>query len=128
MAQGVSTVTLAVTTTGSSGSATGTAVSPAINGFLLDLYFDFHASAPATTDVTVSYTTPADGNIIVLTNTNTDVLHMPRKQASDNAGAAISGVYDCYPVDGTLTVSVAGCDALTAAVTVRARYYKVLSV
>lgn len=117
--------TVTVTTTGSAGSATGSATSSALNGLLLDIYFDFHADAPgATTDTTVAYGTPGGGNILVLTNTATDVLHAPRKQASDAAGAAISGHYDQYALSGTLTVSVAGCDPLTGAVVARIRYLR----
>ena len=101
-----------VTTTGSAGSATGSATSNAINGFIIGVLFDF-TSAAATTDTTLAYASPAGGNIIVLTNANTDVLHLPRKATSDSAGAAISGGYDVYPVAGTLTLSVAQGDAAT---------------
>ena len=120
----IATETLTVTTTGGAGSATGSAVSGALNGFLLDVYLDFHASAPATTDTTLAYTSPANGNILVITNSATDALHAPRKQASDAAGAAVSGVYDLYPLNGTITLSVAQSDALTGAVTARVRYLR----
>lgn len=116
--------TIRVTTTGSAGSATGSASSGALSGFLLDCFFDFHASAPATTDTTVAYDEPDNGAIIVLTNTATDALHAPRKQASDSAGAAISGIYDLLPLNGRLTVSLAGSDPLTDAVVVRVRYLR----
>ena len=118
----IRTETVTVTTTGSAGSATGTSTSNQMYGFLLDIYFDFHASAPATTDTTVAYGTPANGNIIVLSNTATDVLHAPRKQASDATGAAISGVYDLFPLNGTVTISLAQSDALTGALIARIRY------
>jgi hypothetical protein len=113
-----------VTTTGSAGSATGTASSGAINGFLLDVYLDFHASAPATTDTTIAFDEPDLGNILVVTNSATDALYAPRKQASDSTGAAISGSYDLYPVNGNISVSVGGSDALANAVVVRLRYLR----
>lgn len=121
-APGVATTTVKVTTTGSAGSATGTGTSQVINGFLLDIYFNFHASAPATTDTTVALATPALGNIIVLTSTATDVLHAPRKATSDAAGAAITGGYDLFPVNGTISVALAQADALTDAVVCTIRY------
>ncbi len=118
------TTKVAVTTVGSAGSATGSATSDLINGYLLDVYLDFHGSAPATTDVTIAYATRG-GNIIVVSNTATDVLHQPLKQASDVAGAAISGVYNPYVLDDKLTVSVAQCDALTNAVVAYIRALRV---
>lgn len=121
---GIATTYVNVTTTGSAGSATGSATSRHIDGFLLDLYVNFQ-SAPATTDTTISFGTPALGNILVLTSTNTDVLHAPRKQLSDAAGAAITGGYDLHPVNGTIKVDLAQCDALTDAVVVTIRYLKV---
>lgn len=114
--------TVIITTTGAAGSATGSATSSSLTGFLLDVYLDYHASAPATTDVTVAYGAPANGNLTVYSNSATDVLLMPRKNAVDVAGAAITGVYDLYPLNGTLTVSVAQSDALTGCVTARIRY------
>lgn len=114
--------TVLVTTTGSAASATGSGTSAALTGFLLDIFLDYHASAPATTDVTIAYDEPDNGNITVYSNSATDVLLMPRKNAVDVAGAAISGVYDLYPLNGRVTVSVAGSDALTNCVTARIRY------
>lgn len=116
--------TVTVNTTGSAGSATGSAQTPALSGFLLDIYFKFHASAAATTDTTVAYDDPDNGNLIVLTDTKTSVLHMPRKQASDSAGAAITGLYDLYPLNGRLTFSLAQCDELTGALVARVRYLR----
>lgn len=107
---------VAVTTTGSAGSATGSGTSELISGYLLDVYLDFNASAPATSDVTLAYATRG-GNILVASNGNTDALHQPLKQASDAAGAAITGVYNPYVLDDKVTVSVAQCDALAPAVT-----------
>jgi len=114
--------TLTVTTTGSAGSATGSATSPMLVGFLLDVYLDFHASAPATTDTTIAYDEPDFGNVLVVTNSATDALYAPRKNTCDSAAAAISGNYALYPLNGGLTVSLAQCDALSGAVVAKIRY------
>lgn len=113
-----------VTTTGTAGSATGSTTTGTINGFLIGVYLNYHASAPATTDATLAYATPHTGSIIVASNTATDAFHLPRKQASDATAAAITGVYDVVPVSGTLTLSLAQCDALTDAVVAYIYYLK----
>jgi hypothetical protein len=122
--EGVYKEVITVTTTGSAGAATGSATSNAINGLILGVYLDFHASAAATTDTTVAYGTPAHGNLVVVTSSKTDGFHLIRKQTTDVAGAAITGVYDLYPVAGTLTVSLAECDALTAALVATVYYLR----
>lgn len=112
-----------VTTTGADGSGVGnTSTDVGLHGFLLDIYLDYHASAPATTDVTVAYDNPDNGNITVYSNSATDVLLMPRKNAVDVAGAAVSGVYDLYPLNGKINIAVAGSNALTGCVVARIRY------
>lgn len=112
---------LAITTTGSAGTATGSATSGILTGYIYDIYLDYDAAAPNTTDVTVAYATPGGGNILVKSNSATDTLYAPRKAACDNAASALTW-YEPYYVNGTLTVSVAQCDAITAAVTATIRY------
>ena len=109
----------AVTTTGSAGAATGSVTIQVPRwGHLEWVYLDFHASAPATTDTTVAYAdTPPGGNIMVKTNSATDALFFPRAGAVDVAAAAITNSFTRYPVGGSITVSLAQCDALTVAVT-----------
>ena len=111
----IHTVAIPVTTTGSAGSATGSGVSDALNGYIIDVYFDFHASTPATTDTTLAYTLRG-GNIVVVTDSATDVLVAPRQKYVDNANSAITNSNGRFAVDGTLTVSLAQSDALTNAV------------
>ena len=118
----IASVDVTVTTAGGAGVATGTTDSVSISGFLLDVYLNYHTSAPATTDVTISYATPAGGNILVVTDVNTDVLKTPRVKPVDNAGTAITNAHDRFPLNGTLTVAVAGCDALTGALVATIRY------
>lgn len=112
-----------VNTTGSAGSATGSANSKALHGFLLDVFLDYHADAPATTDVTLEYDDNND-DILVVSNNKTDGRYAPVKNNCDVAGAAISGVYANYPLNGPLTVSLAQCDELTPALTAWIRYLK----
>lgn len=111
-----------VTTTGSAGAATGTATSQAMDGYLLDIYLDFHASAPGTTDVTIAYDTPARGNVFARSDSATDGFFAPRVAPVSNANAAITNAYDRFPLNGALTVSLAQCDALTDAVVAYIRY------
>lgn len=114
--------TVAITTTGAAGSATGSGSTPALHGYLLDIYFDFHASAPATTDTTVAYDEPDNGTVLVVSNSATDALIAPRVKPVDNANAAITNAYDYFPLNGKLTISLAQCDALTNALVARVRY------
>ena len=115
-------VTVNVTTTGSAGSAAGSGTTIPINGFLLDVFLNYHASAPATTDVTIS--DPTFGNILVKSNNATDVWLAPRKDTVD-AAAAATGLYDLVPVHGALTVSVAQADALTDCLVATIRFMSV---
>ncbi len=114
---------VAVTTTGADGGASGSGTSHVLHGFLLDVYLDYHASCPATADVTVAYTTKG-GNIVVVSNNATDGLYAPRKQVCDSVGAAVSGVYDRWPLNQALTVSVAQANALTNCVVASIRYLR----
>ena len=113
-----------VTTAGSAGSATGAANSThVVTGKILAIYFDFHASAPATTDTTV---TERKGSvdrqtICVETSSKTDVMRYPRRAVEDNAEATVTydgtnEIYEPYVVDGYVRVAVAGSNALTNAV------------
>jgi len=111
--------TISVTTVGEDGEAIGSSSSIPIQGFLLDVYIDYHASCPATADVTIA--DPTFGNILVRSNSTTDGWFAPRKQTCDPA-AADTGLYDLIPINSALTVSVAGADALTDCVVVTLRW------
>jgi hypothetical protein len=110
---------VAVTTTGGAGVASGSGtIVFEKHGWIEYIYLDFHASAPATTDTTIAYAaTPPGGNILVATNINTDTLYWPAAKPVDNAGAAITNSHRLFPAMGSVTVSVAQGDALTACVT-----------
>jgi hypothetical protein len=113
--------TISITTTGGAGAATGSGTTIPIMGFLLDVYLNYHASAPATTDVTMS--DAVFGNIVVNTNSNTDAWLAPRKATCD-AAAAATGLYDLVPLNGPLTISVAQADALTNCLVATVRFMK----
>jgi hypothetical protein len=110
---------VSITTTGEAGAATGSGTTIPIKGFLLDVYLNYHASAPATTDVTISDAT--FGNVLVKSNNVTDGWYMPRKQTCDPA-AADTGLYDLIPLNGPLTIAVAQADALTDCVVATVRW------
>lgn len=115
---------MTVTTTGTAGAATGSANTKAIRGKILRVVLNFHASAPATTDTTISTAYPITENILVVTSSVTDASFYPRAKPVDNANAAITNAFTELVVDGTVTVSLAQCDALTGAVVADIYYEK----
>jgi hypothetical protein len=115
----ISQETLTIVTTGGDGAATGSATTIPINGFLLDVFVDYNAAVPATTDLTISDS--VFGNLFVRSNSATDGWFAPRKQTCDGV-AADTGQYDLIPVHGQLTISLGGCNALDPAATVTVRW------
>lgn len=116
----IKTITVVLTTVGAAGSAVDSEVTDPVFGWFLDAYLDYHASAPATTDVTITQTGHADA-LLTVANNATDGRYAPRQALCTRAGAAITDSHDLIPVNGTLTVAAAQSDALTAAVTVTIR-------
>ena len=110
---------VSITTTGAAGNATGSGTTMPIHGFLLDVYLDYNAAAPATTDVTIS--DPVFGNLLVKSTNATDCKLAPREPLCD-AAAADTGLYDLIPLNSALTIAVADADALTACVVVTLRW------
>ena len=111
--------TLKVTTTGDAGLATGTKTSDfELRPSILDaVKVDYHASAPATTDLTISEAGGLGRTLLTLSNINTDGTYYPRHTTHDNVGAD-AGSKAPYIIEGKITVALAGCDALVDAVTV----------
>ena len=116
-------VELRVTTTGSSGAASGSAATPqAISGRIIAVVLDYHASAHANTQVELYMTTTPVFKILDYDTHNTDITLYPRKQASLNEGTLLTydGTYkvtEPYAVHGELTMAVALSNALTDCVT-----------
>ena len=104
-----------VTTTGSAGSASGTA-SVSLVGYLNAIKIDWHASAPATSDITIIEVGGLARTIYTKSNSVTDVTFYPALQQGDNTGTAITGAYGrVYIPYVALTISIVQCDALAAA-------------
>jgi len=114
----------AVTTTGTDASATGSATIGALQGFLLDIYLDYSGDAPNTTDVTIAHARTPSENIIVVSNNATDG-HFPAALSPVTATAgSITDAHRFVPLNGPLTVSVAGADALAPCVTAYVTYLR----
>jgi hypothetical protein len=114
--------TIKVSTSGTAGSAVGETVSTYMAGELLDIYINYHASAPATTDVTITHQDAFRGTVLEKLNSSTDTLYAPRVATHKNTDGTATGAYDRIALNGTLKVAVAGCDALTDAVVVVVTY------
>jgi len=120
-----------VTTTGSAGSATGEGSTPRIRGLFYKIKLDYHASAPDTTDVTI---TTVDDNedtidtILTISNNEVDGTYSPTTPTHDNTGGLTGDrILEDIP-QGTVKISVAGCDALTGAVVATIHYIPLGSV
>ena len=113
---------VAVTTAGGDGSAVGEAYSASpLNGEVYALRVDWHASAPATSDIDVVVESDANRPEVVLydkDDAKDDLWVYPQVQATSTAGAAITGAYQRLLANGRIKVNVAGCNALAPAVTV----------
>lgn len=128
MSERLEQITLAVTTTGADGSATGTAVSkPFVNGAeVLRVRWDYGATAPATTDASL-YETALGATVGLIDskgNSVTDAVRYPRLEGSDftgSDGAAITAAEVAepfrVPAGGTITAALAQCNALAPAAT-----------
>lgn len=119
----IRTVKVPVTTTGSDGEATGTGYSARpLNGKVRQVYVDWGATAPASSDIDVVGENDDDHPEVVLydkDNSATDVWVYPKVQSTDVAGSAITGEYQFKALSGQrIKVAVGGCNALDPAVTV----------
>jgi hypothetical protein len=107
---------ISVATAGAAGSAVGSGTSTRpVNGRLLAVYIDY-TSQPATTDVTITSTLPTQ-TLLTVTDANTDAWFYPRVLLDSTVGADLTAIYDAFPVDGYVSVAVAGGDAGSVDVT-----------
>lgn len=113
---------IAVTTVGADGSAVGNNVGTIpIHGEIKALRVDWHASAPATSDIDITLEADASHPQTVLydkDDAKDDLWVYPHVQATSTAGAGITGVYVPIVGSGYPKVAVAQCNALAPAVTV----------
>lgn len=108
-----------VTTTGSAGSASGTTDSTLpISGILVGVRIDYHASAPATTDVTITELNGLERTLLTVSNTNSDGVYYPFVELQDTSGAGQGNYAPQVLSSSRIRVSVAQADALTDAVVV----------
>jgi len=122
--------TIKVTTTGADAAATGaTNSNSAIAGKILAIWIDYHASCPATADVTITEYVGSVSRQTIHTETDsaTDVMRYPRRAVEDNAEATVEYsnnylIYEPYVVQGQIRVAVAGANALTDCVVVDVIY------
>lgn len=108
-----------VNTTGSAGAATGSGSTLPINGKVLAVKVDYHASAPATTKVDVDENGGMARKVLNKAASNTDATHYPRLQMQDTSGTPVAGIYEPIALAGRkLNIAVTASDQLTAAVVV----------
>lgn len=126
------TMTVHVTTTGSAGSASGdtTVEFPIPFGFIDAIELDYHGSAPATTDVTVTEvdTDGLEQTVLSVSNSNTDGTYYPRHTLHLGSDGSELAQYGPFVVEGKLKVSVAQSDALTNAVIAKIRWFENASI
>lgn len=119
--------TIAVTTSGSNGSATGNADSAAFAGEIVGAYLNYSATAPATTDLVIKEKS-SGVEIYRRNNANSDTYVAPRALAVDATGANIlaSETNGRHPVpfvvDQGVNVDIAGANAETNHVVVTVLY------
>ncbi len=112
-------ITVPVTTVGGAGAAVGTAESEPINGEIVSVRVDYHASAPATTTVDVDEVDGPARKILDKAASATDVVHYPRLLMQDTTGSNLTDIYERIALAGRrVKVSVAASNALAPAVTV----------
>lgn len=114
--------TIKVTTTGGDGAASGNADSAVIVGEILGIFANYHASTPATADVTIKAVNPVDHNILVITDNATDGYYAPRIVPVTSSNVAITNAHTPYIVAGKINVALAQGNALTDAVVVHILY------
>ena len=81
--------TVTVACTGNAGQALGNGVTTLVEDAYIEAIHLNYGSVAASTDVTVSYYSPAWGNILVRSDTATDALFYPRHTGHDGTGIYI---------------------------------------
>ena len=122
-------VKIAVTTTGTAGSATGNTTSEILlQGYLLGFRVDYHATAPSSTDVVITSVLPTGqpaDTLLTLTDVNTDIPYRPVQRLVYDNTNTVTEFYTSTPLPNhKINVAVAGSNALTNCVTVWVIYSK----
>ena len=113
-------INVAVNTTGSPGSAAGSAETDELwPGFLDMVQIIYHASAPPTTTVAVKESRTNGRTLIQVENNNVSRDYYPRHVTHAQNGSPESGAPgEMYITSGKLIVEVTGCNALENAANV----------
>lgn len=119
MAEKIYTRIVNVTTVGGAGSATGTATIEECHGFLLDVFLNWHASAPSSS--VAKLTDEQSVELLDAGAGSTDKRYSPRVPTCDDQAVA-TGLYDLEPLDGDLTLTVTLSNALTNCLVATIRY------
>ena len=95
---------------GGAGVATANLDTRRITGIVRAMYVRYNDAPPAgTTDIVIK--TKGDSapsyNLLAIANAATDGIFHPCKQAVDQAGAVVAGVFESLPVDDALNVAIA---------------------
>lgn len=107
---------ISIDTTGGAGAAIGDGESLPLYGLLTDVSLDYHASAPAGTTVTITYTQGGVTKTVLTVTGNTDLVSHPTHALQDNTDTDTAFVAPHWLEGDRLTVSVTNCNALTGAV------------
>ena len=113
---------LTVTTTGTAGSATGSAeTEEPIEGEVMRVDVDYNASCPGTDVLTLKSKTTGNAvreqTIITESGSATDFTRFPTIQHQEPDGSTRTS-YGPFPVCGTLTAEMSSSDALSPAATI----------
>lgn len=113
---------ISVTTTGSAGSAVGTAYSDlVVSGIVTGVKVDYNGSAPNTTTVAITEDGGMQQNILTLAAGNTDGTYYPTAPAHTQAGAEVDAAVVRAPLTvagSKIKVVIGASNALTDAVIV----------
>lgn len=106
---------VSVTTTGSNGSAAGSATSHILTGRLIAVYIDY-TNQPSTTDVTIATVNAPVRTLLTITDANTDAWFYPRVQVHGVTGTALTMdgtrlLTDTLPLNDYVGVTVAQGDS-----------------
>lgn len=120
---GIESTTTTLTATGDAGAATGTATTVGMVGLLLDVYINY-GTVSDTTDITLTYSSPSySGNILAVSNANTDALFVPRTPVVNASNSAYTDGYDHWTLNGTVGLACSNSTSGTVAV-VTIRYLR----
>lgn len=108
-----------VTVTGAAPSGSGSQAGPGggVEGLLYGVHLDYGSGITTTTDVTLTVGSP-EMTVFVKSDNATDGWFYPSVQLTGSTGSAVSGAYERFAVQGSLTAAVGQSSTGTLTVTV----------